>query len=122
MKCLLFALFLTHNILLTMDPITLAPKKEIYEHLYNLGWQHFLKKTKIHKGLVFKHECPDQIVQYIKITIQDYNENHAIAFPKKYKNYSTAPLTDNDQLNIIAAIFKNHPHVIIFLKKNNSLK
>ena len=124
MKCLLFALFLinTYNTLLPMHQITLPPKKEIYERLYNLGWKHFLKKTKIHKHLGFKYEYPGRIVRYIKSTIQNYNKNYATSPSCNYKLYSTVSLTQRDQITIITTLFKNHPQIIAFLEENDAFK
>jgi len=122
-KCILFAVFLitTSGTLLSMQAITLPPKKEIYERLYNLGWEHFLKTTKFHKQLDFKHEHPDQIVLYIGLAIKKYNEKYAQSSPRTYKKYSTQPLTEKDRAAIIAALFKFHPEIIVYLKEKESI-
>jgi hypothetical protein len=104
-----------------MESITLPPKKEIYERLYSLGWKHFLNTTKIHKDLGFKHKDPEKIVNFVKITVQEYNEKYAKPSPRKYKKYSTNPLTEKDRAAIIAALFKFHPEIINYLKEKESI-
>jgi hypothetical protein len=104
-----------------MQPITLPPKKVIYERLYNLGWEHFLKTTKFHKDLGFKNKSPDEIINFVKVTIHEYNEKYAQPFPHKYKKYSTNLLTEKDRAAILAALFKYHPEVISYLKEKESI-
>lgn len=104
-----------------MHSVTLPPKKIIYERFYNLGWKHFLKKTKIHKTLGFKHEYAGPIVRKIGSAIKIYNEKYAESSPVKYKKYSTKPLTAQDQKDMVFALFKYLPEVIAFVEDNDVL-
>ena len=99
----------------------MPPQKEIYDRLYNLGWKHFLKTTKLHKDLGFKNKSPDEIINFVKITVQEYNEKYAKPSPGKYKKYSTELLTEKDRAAIIAALFKYHPEILHYLEEKKSI-
>ncbi|HLJ31030.1 MAG TPA: hypothetical protein VKU36_01205 [Candidatus Babeliales bacterium] len=123
MKYVLFTLFLItiNATLYSMQPITLPPKKVIYDRLYSLGWKDFLKKTKLHKDLGFKNQHPDKTIAHVEFTIKKYNAKYARPSSRQHKKYSTKRLTEKDRAAIIAALFKYHPEIVHYIDKNSSI-